>query len=112
MKRIASIACRPLVEAREHFQNHSGSLRGYWHEFEDGARVYVVWTYNQPLFAYDEQSRQWFGNEHHYSRTSSKHRTLAHPYAHDMQWRDRQTMIEIANNGLVGAVRKKFREAA
>lgn len=112
MKRVSTRKARPFVEAREHFQNHSGSLRGYWHQFEDGSRVYVVWTYQEPLFAYDEEARQWFGNSHKYSSTSSKHKGCAQPFSIEIEWRDKYTMREIANNGLVGAVRKQFREAA
>ena len=113
MRRIKTSNAWCHVAAHEHFQNSSGSLRGYWHTYDNGERVYVVWTYNEPLFCYDELSRTWFGNNHKYSSTSSKHLTCAHPRGGvNIEWRDRYTMKEIANNGLAGSVRKQFREAA
>ena len=112
MQRVSTHTCRAFVEQRRAFQNHSGSLRGYWHEYEDGSRVYVVWTYNEPLYAYDEEAGQWFGNETKYSRTSSKHKGCAQPHSTRIEWRDKSTMTEIANNGVAGAVRREVKEAA
>lgn len=112
MLRVATTKCRSYVERREMFQNHSGSVRGHWHQYGDGTRVYVVWTYNEPLYVYDETTHQWFGNEHRYSTTSSKHRSQCCPLGVSITWYAREAMREIAANGLVGAVRVKFREAA
>jgi hypothetical protein len=128
MKRVSTNECRHLVERREEFSNHSESLRGHWQSFaftpggspvtcsgsyERGRhRQYVVWTYSEPLFVYDEESDQWFGNSTRYSRTSSKHKGCAQPHCVEIKWRERNVMREITNNGLAGAVRQRFKEAA
>lgn len=124
MKRISTNKVRPYVEQGIPFRNHSGSLRGEWATYgyhytptegeppPKGTRAFIVWTYNTPLIVYDETSNQWFGNEHKYSSTSSKHKSYARPRGVEIQWRDKNTVTEIAQNGLAGAVRKRFREAA
>lgn len=43
--------------------------------------VYVTYSYGHhwPLFVYDENAGVWFENVDYYSRTTSKHRSQAHP---------------------------------
>lgn len=41
--------------------------------------LYVVHTYDTPLFVYDPDASHWFENTTRYSVTSSRHRNQLHP---------------------------------
>lgn len=117
MKPIASTKVRSHVEERKPFKTHGvnngmPSFQGHWYDFSDDTRLYIVWTYQVPLYIYDPQNNKWYGNEAKYSPTSSRHRSQAMPYSATIHWRSPQTMTEFAQNGLVGAVRRRFKEAA
>lgn len=43
-------------------------------------KLYVVHTYDAPLFVYDPDTSYWFENTTRYSVTSSKHRSQLHPH--------------------------------
>lgn len=59
------------------FQNSNGQLFGRW----ETPSLYVVYSYGEhwPLFAWDEQAKEWLENYDKYSVTTSRHRTCAHP---------------------------------
>lgn len=68
--------CRPLVQARLPFKaNH---IFAKWI-----GDLYVVYSYglHWPLFVWhgSHENGRWYENEDGYSRTTSKHRSQAHP---------------------------------
>jgi hypothetical protein len=116
--RIATRDVRPYVQNRQPFFNHSESLWGEWHKtynpfHTDHDEVYVVYSYRPswPLFVYDPATGDWYENEERISRTTSKHRTCAHPLT-DTVLVSREVLRSISARGMAGAVVARMKEAA
>ena len=74
--RVSGFACRPYVKARKPFHNSNKQLYAQW-QTDD---MYVVYSYGAhwPLFI--NWKGVWFENENKTSRTTTAHRSKAHPY--------------------------------
>jgi hypothetical protein len=104
MKQIANADARSYVENCTPFKGSNlwGEVRvvdqAIHHE------VYVVYSYGQhyPMWVYDGEIDQWYGNHDRYSRTTSKHRTQTQPLHADIKWYDTQTMIQLSIYGYRG----------
>lgn len=109
MPRVRNRNCRPYVERRESFQG--SNLWGEWNA--EGSR-YIVYSYGHhfPLYVWDDQVGKWFGNESKISVSTSRHRSQAMPRNAPIEWKDQETLLELAALGVVGLVRSKISQAA
>jgi len=94
MERVANTKCRNHVVARLPFQG--SNLWGEWVDV-----VYVVYSYGKhfPLWVYDPETEQWFGNADRYSVSTSKHRTQSQPLQVYIKWFDTETMQRLRDGG-------------
>ena len=100
MKRMANSKAREYVQSRLPF--NGSNLLGIWEPHPAG-EFYVVRSYGWwPLFAYHEKMKVWYENLQHYSPTTSKHKTQAHPL-HPTIVVDVRTMGEVFKIG-AGAI--------
>lgn len=74
--RINGRSAREYVRARKPFRNSNNQLYSLW----ETPLLYVVYSYGShwPLFVWD--GFQWYENEERYSRTTTQHRSNAHPH--------------------------------
>ncbi len=81
---------RAFVQRKEAFRTRHGSIFAFDRvkypdpkdpEPPPAVGLYIVFSYRQdfPLFMWDAETDQWFGNISHYSPTTSKHWGLCHP---------------------------------
>lgn len=79
MSKISTRSCRPYVKACEEFDCH-GALYARNVTALDGCRMYVVFSYGDhwPLFV--NHDGVWYENSSSRSRTTSCHRSKAHPH--------------------------------
>jgi hypothetical protein len=94
MLKVANAKCRDAVSRRLPFKGNN-----LWGEWEDV--VYVVYSYGKhfPLWVYDAETEQWFGNADGYSVSTSKHRTQSHPLTDNIKWYDTETMVRLTYGG-------------
>lgn len=102
------------------FENHMNkgnkapSVWGEWQE-SHGNHLYIVYSYGRhfPLYIYDEQAKQWYGNNEYYSRTTSRHKTLAKPQTANEFPRYGLMMLHtiINQGGIAGAVARRIEDA-
>ena len=67
--------------------------------------VYVVFSYGRhfPMWIYDHNTNQWYGNKDKFSRTTSKQQGQSRPDRIDL-WFDTDMMKRIADHGYNKAV--------
>lgn len=77
MARLANTELRGPIERREMFQTNSGSV----FPCRAGQKLYIVYSYGHhfPMWVYDAEIDQWFGNADKYSRTTSTHQSQTRP---------------------------------
>ena len=94
MLKVANAKCRDAVSRRLPFKGSN-----LWGEWVDG--VYVVFSYGKhfPLWVYDAETEQWFGNADRYSVSTSKHRTQSQPLQATIKWFDTETMQRLRDGG-------------
>lgn len=108
MERIANSKARGYVASRKPFIG--SNLFGKWScptNAEDMERdcVYVVYSYGThfPLWVWDGNVKQWFGNHDRYSKTTTKHRGQTQPVeGSSIRWFDTETMKQLVYRGLSG----------
>lgn len=61
---------------------------------EHRGKLYVVFSYGYhfPMFIYDKEARQWYGNSSKYSRTTSKQQGQCNPLVSDIIWKTASEM--------------------
>jgi hypothetical protein len=76
MTTVSNREIRNLVTNREVFKTHNGTVFS-----ENKDNLYVVYSYGHhfPMYAYDAEAREWFGNADKYSPTTSRHQSYARP---------------------------------
>lgn len=68
IKRVTNAEIPTAVYRMETFANSGSSCRGGWK-----GHLYIVKSYNTPIFAFDENNGMWYENKETYSVTTSKH---------------------------------------
>lgn len=113
MKRINNGQVRQYVQDRKEFKNHTGSLYGYvvLSMYRQITHRYVVCSYggHHPLFIYEwvpdsPADGVWYENVDGVSKTTSRHRTQAHPHTACTPMTTEQMRL-IADVGLMGMMR-------
>jgi len=91
MPRLSNRDVRSYVNDRKLFKTNAGTI---WSDYLSAPKakrsMYVVYSYDThfPMYVYDCETKQWFGNSDKYSPTTSKHQHYARPDA-DITWLDR-----------------------
>jgi hypothetical protein len=97
--------CAELVRKKEPFtfNNMYGQLRN---EHMIGSLsappTYTVYSYggHYPMYVYDYEACQWYGNADKSTATTERHKNLVRPYS-VAQWVDNNTLQRIAYGGIV-----------
>ena len=76
MARLANTELRGPIKRREMFKTNSGSVFP-----QRTGSLYVVYSYGEhfPMWVYDGDISQWFGNDDRFSRTTSKQQGQTRP---------------------------------
>lgn len=99
-KYVANRYIHEYVARLQPFENHKGTCFGHWetkfiyepvtgqlsHTVNIG---YAVYSYGShfPIYFYDKETDQWYGNNEKYSSTTSRHQSYARPTAsEDIKW--------------------------
>lgn len=102
-----------LAKFRDEFEYSSTS--GRWRMvYKDGQvklaneqphRVYVIYSYGQhfPMYVYDSETEQWYGNYDKYSRTTSTHQSKYRPYE-VAKMMDTESLKRVVQYGYVGYI--------
>lgn len=104
IKRISNAEARKFVKTRISFITNNKTL--YSEQRETG---YVVYSYGNhfPLFVYEPISARWYENEDKYSRTTSMHRSKAHPHTETYPL-STSGMINLINEGYKYLVKQRI----
>lgn len=102
--------CAELIRAKESFR-----FNNVFAEFRDTYapnRVpprYVVYSYgyHYPLYVYDYEACQWYGNATKSTPTTERHKRKFQPYS-IAQWVDTETLHRIALSGIVNATAERM----
>lgn len=95
MTRLANTELRGPIKRREMFKTNSGSVFP-----QRTGSLYVVYSYGEdgdihfPMWVYDGDISQWFGNDDRFSRTTSKHQSQTRPDV-TMTMCDTRTLMQI-----------------
>lgn len=100
-ERVSNSNCSYYVKNKEEFigSNMYAAERLVGSLF-DGTRVYVVYSYGEhfPMWIYDYQTGQWYGNKDKFSITTSKQQNQSRP-DRVSRWFDTDEMKDIVYNG-------------
>lgn len=108
MARVSNRQARSYVENKQEFVTHNTTM---FAEHDLAANTYTVYSYGRhfPMYVYDYDTAEWWGNGDKYSPTTSRHQSAARP--HDVaHWTDTHTLQNIAAHGVLQTV--KYRLAA
>lgn len=77
----------------------------------EGYTLYTVYSYRWgwPLYVYDEQARQWFGNREKASQTTSKHSNQLMPCSPSaITWVSCADLLGISQHGVAYIIKHKL----
>lgn len=71
--------------------------------------TYTVYSYgvHYPMYVYDYEACQWYGNKDKSTPTTQRHKTRFEPYS-VAQWVDTETLSNIAIHGIVETSAKRM----
>ena len=125
VKNVSSRHICEYVMRLQPFENHKGTCYGQWKSRRDwvGFGVsgsvgggdfdipselgYAVYSYGShfPIYFYSMEAECWFGNADKYSRTTSRHQSLARPAAReDITWLGVDSLKYITTHGYAAYV--------
>ena len=92
-----------LVQNWQPFRNSTGSLRGNMVKFrhphdEDIESVYVVASYETPIYVCQITSGHWYGTQEKFSHTTTRHQSIAKP-SKDVAWVNTALLRKFATVG-------------
>lgn len=104
-----------LVYRKQEFTGNNVYARWHSSDAEDlpsRHSRYVVYSYDThfPMYIFDQDTEQWFGNIDTYSPTTSRHQSACHPDRVDY-WYDTGMMQKIAMFGLIPTVQARLTTA-
>ena len=106
--RTTTHKCRQYVQTQTSFI--AANIYAKPHPIHD---LYVVYSYGEhfPLFIYDHNSDTWLENSDGYSRTTSQHRSKAHPHCDTVKINTEQ-MEQVLNTGTIAGIVTPMNNAA
>jgi hypothetical protein len=113
-KRVNNTDVRKYVEGRQEFETNNKTMYGVSRPVQSGSTtVYAVYSYGGhfPIYAYDCRTNTWFGNTDKYSRTTSRHQTLARPHYKEVEWVGTEVLREIIYHGHMAILTKRLTAA-
>lgn len=107
MSKITNSEAYNYVIRREKFNTGNKTIFGEWR-----GDNYIVYSYGYhfPMYVYDGQSQEWYGNSDKYSRTTTTHQTKCRP-PNVSQWFNTEDLKRISNYGIAGIVQQRMEEA-
>ena len=71
--------------------------------------TYTVYSYGNhyPMYVYDYEACQWYGNADKSTRTTERHKNLVRPYS-VAQWVDTETLRNISIEGIVNTTANRM----
>ena len=71
--------------------------------------TYTVYSYGHhyPMYVYDYEACQWYGNADKSTRTTERHKNLVRPYS-VAQWVDTETLRNISIEGIVNTTANRM----
>jgi hypothetical protein len=71
--------------------------------------TYTVYSYglHYPMYVYDYEACQWYGNADKSTRTTERHKNLVKPYS-VAQWVDTETIRHISLEGIVNTTANRM----
>jgi hypothetical protein len=109
--KIANKNCRSYVEDRMAFDG--SNMWGTWHKStltESTDKHYVVysWGHHFPIYIYDDNTWQWFGNKDKISQSTTRHQSQARLDDVDIAWLTTAEMSTLAVVGYTELVRRRL----
>ena len=124
VKNVSSRNICEYVMRLQPFENHKGTCYGQWKSRRDGVGFsdgrdldipselgYAVYSYGShfPIYFYSMEAECWFGTNDTYSRTTSRHQSLARPAAReDITWLGVNRLKYITIHGYAAYVAKRI----
>jgi len=108
MAKITNNEARSYVMRKENFDTVNETM--FAKTIEDHkAHTYTVYSYGHhfPMYVYDYKTGEWYGNKDKFSRTTSKHQSIAKPHGVDT-WFDTKMLNRISLVGLTGLVEQRL----
>jgi hypothetical protein len=100
--------CVELVRKKEPFTftNIFATMRNHSKELPP---TYTVYSYGNhyPMYVYDYEACQWYGNADKSTRTTERHKNLVQPYS-VAQWVDTETLRLISMEGIVNTTAERM----
>jgi len=111
-KRINNKDMHKFTTFRTPFKNNNETCWGGWNW---DTSLYAVFSYGHhfPMYVYDAQAQQWYGNEDKYSRTTTRHQSQARPRTEaGIEWMSTEALAHlISSGGVAGAVARRIEYA-
>jgi hypothetical protein len=100
--------CVELVRKKEEFV-FTNMYSAYRAGDESRPPTYAVYSYglHYPMYVYDYEACQWYGNADKSTPTTQRHKNLVKPYS-VAQWVDTDTLKQISVNGLVNITARRM----
>lgn len=129
VKNVSSRYICEYVMRLQPFENHKGTCYGQWRRMRDGVGFgvsgsvgggdfdisselgYAVYSYGShfPIYFYSIEAECWFGTNDKYSRTTSRHQSLARPAAReDITWLGVDSLKYITTHGYAAYVANRM----
>lgn len=125
MKNVSSRYICEYVMRLQPFENHKRTCYGQWKSRRDGIGFsdgrdfdisselgYVVYSYSShfPIYFYSMEAECWFGTTDKYSKTTSRHQSLARPAAReDITWLGVDSLKYIVTHGYAAYAANRMR---
>jgi hypothetical protein len=111
MSKPKSLAdCEELVRKKEAFNwHHVYALYREANALRIEPSTYTVYSYgiHYPMYVYDYEACQWYGNKDKSTPTTNRHMSRFKPYS-VAQWVDTETLSSIAMRGIVQTSAKRM----
>jgi hypothetical protein len=102
--------CVELTRKKEEFKfNNVYALYREANALRIEPSTYTVYSYGQhyPMYVYDYEACQWYGNEDKSTPTTQRHKSRFKPYS-VAQWVSTETLMSIALHGIVQTSAKRM----
>lgn len=100
--------CADLVRKKEPF-NFTNVFATFREGTTERPPTYTVYSYglHYPMYVYDYEACQWYGNETKSTPTTQRHKSRFKPYS-VAQWVDTESLQHIATRGIVNTTARRM----
>ena len=102
--RVSNNKARDYVNILEEFQGSNMFAKWVGKVIDNETTdhmLYVVYSYGShfPMYVYDKTEDKWIGNKDKYSRSTTRHQSLARPSGEDIMWLDTDEIKNVVWQG-------------